>query len=278
MKWYYKYLPVNESGNFDISAYFERTAHNEHNIWMPILILICILAMWAICKFVRQLKAHGWHNDNRLLKGNMLIGNAILVVITNLLIIGYVLSSGTSALWFILPDEEGNWIRSIICGIVYLYVLINLLVGFLKTMDDFCDGINLKKGIIALGIGIIALVVCAVSYPDILIYAVIVLMLPQLIQLGVIFNKSIDKGLTYALAACGIYIVGALGLITVAAPFVLLVIVLTIVAFIFAFLLKYSMEEDKKRDVIIYDDGRIVDKYDGTVYEKDANGNISPKY
>lgn len=34
-----KYLPIDETGNLDFSAYVERTAQGEHSVWIPILIV-----------------------------------------------------------------------------------------------------------------------------------------------------------------------------------------------------------------------------------------------
>ena len=209
-------------------------------------------------------------------------GNSVLLVVTNLLIVAYVFTNGPSSVWFFLPGDEGNWLRVILCGIIYLYALVNLLVALLKAMDDYCEteegSVNLKWGVITLAVGIAVNTICALSAPQYLALAFIAMLVCQLIQMGFIYQKAVNKGTSVALAACGIYFVGTLGLIMMAIPFILLVIILTIVALTFAFILKSSMEEDKKRDVIVYDDGRIVDKYNGTEYERNADGTIKPKY
>lgn len=282
MEWFKKYLPIDEAGNIDFGAYLERTAQGEHSVWIPILIVACVLGLWFICKFVRRLHTDGWHDSDCLLEGNIMKGNSILLVVTNLLIIAYVFTNGPSAVWFFLPGDDNNWLRIVICVVIYLYALVNLLVALLKTMDDYCEteegSINLKWGIITLAVGIASITVCALSAPQYLAFAIIAMLVCQLIQMGFIYKKAANKGVTVALAACGIYFVGTLGLIMMAIPFILLVIILTIVALTFAFILKSSMEEDKKRDVIVYDDGRIVDKYNGTEYERNADGTIKPKY
>ena len=282
MEWLKKYLPIDETGNLDFSAYVERTAQGEHSVWIPILIVAGVLGLWFICKFIRCLHANDWHNQNCLLEGNMMTGNSILLVVTNLLIIAYVLTSGPSAVWFLLPGDDANWLRVVICGVIYLYALVNLLVALLKTMDDYCEteegNINLKWGIITLVVGIAANTICALSAPQYLVFAFIAMLACQLIQMGFIYQKAVSKGVSVALAACGIYFVGTIGLIMMAIPFILLVIILTIVALTFVFILKSSMEDDKKRDVIVYNDGRIVDKYNGTEYERNADGTIKPKY
>ena len=152
-------LPIDISGNFNFNDYLNRGANGDHVLWVPIAIFLCILAIWVICKFVRKLHKNYWYDSDNLLQGGMMIGNAVLVVVTNLLIMVYVLSTGPAALWFMYPGEDGNWTRTVIFGIVYLYCIINLLVGFLKTMDDFCgeiDGrINCKWGLGTLAIGLI---------------------------------------------------------------------------------------------------------------------------
>lgn len=282
MEWLTKYLPIDETGNLDFSAYVERTAQGEHSVWIPILIVTGVLGLWFICKFIRRLHANDWHNQNCLLEGYMMTGNSILLVVTNLLIIAYVLTSGPSAVWFLLPGDDANWLRVVICGVIYLYALVNLLVALLKTMDDYCEteegNINLKWGIITLVVGIAANTICALSAPQYLVFVFIAMLACQLIQMGFIYQKAVSKGVSVALAACGIYFVGTIGLIMMAIPFILLVIILTIVALTFVFILKSSMEDDKKRDVIVYNDGRIVDKYNGTEYERNADGTIKPKY
>lgn len=281
MKWYYDYLPVDNSGNIDFSAYLERGASGDHILWLPILILVCIIAIWFICKFVRNLHKDYWYDSDSLLEGNLMIVNATLLVVTNLLIIIYVLSSGASALWFMYADEKGDWTRTVICGIVYLYALVNLLVGFLKTMDDFSgeiDGrINCKWGLTTLALGIVAIVICGISSPENVGYVIGALILCQVIQIAIIFYKALSKGFFTALAACVVYTVCALGLILFAAPFIFLMIVLVVVLLMTSFAIKTSMEEDKKRDVLVYDDGRIIDKYNGTEYKENSDGTISPK-
>ena len=278
MEWLKKYLPIDET----FSADLERTAQGEHSVWIPILIVAGVLGLWFICKFIRRLHTNDWHDQNCLLEGYMMTGNSILLVVTNLLIIAYVLTCGPSAVWFLLPGDDSNWLRAVICGVIYLYALVNLLVALLKTMDDYCEteegSINLRWGIITLAVGIAANTICALSAPQYLVFAFIAMLACQLIQMGFIYQKAVSKGVSVALAACGIYFVGTLGLIMMAIPFILLVIILTIVALTFVFILKSSMEDDKKRDVIVYNDGRIVDKYNGTEYERNADGTIKPKY
>lgn len=281
MSWFEEFLPIDASGNFDFSEYMDRGSSGEHIVGMPIIILVCILAIWFICKFVRRLHSNYWYDSDNLLEGGVMIGNATLLVVTNILIILYVFSVGPAALWFVYPDEDGNWTRAMICGVAYVYCIINLLVGFLKTMDDFSgeiDGrINCKWGLTTLAIGIIALIICAISKPEYVNYVVIILIVCQFIQLGIILNKSMSKGIITALAACGVYMICSIGLLVFAAPFILLLIVLAIVLLCSSFIIKSSMEEDKKRDVLVYNDGRIVDKYNGTEYNENSDGTISPK-
>ena len=281
MKWYYDYLPVDNSGNIDFSAYLERGASGDHILWLPILILVCIIAIWFICKFVRNLHKNDWYDSDSLLEGNMMIVNAALVVVTNLLIIFYVLSSGASALWFMYADENGDWTRTVICGIVYLYALVNLLVGFLKTMDDFSgeiDGrINCKWGLTTLALGIVALVICGISSPENVIYIIWALIFCQVIQIAIIFYKALNKGFLTALAACCTYIICSIGLLVFAAPFILLLVILAILLFISIFGIKKMQEDINKRDVLVYDDGRIVDKYNRTEYKQNSDGTISKK-
>ena len=129
-----------------------------------------------------------------------------------------------------------------------------------------------------MAIGVIALIGCALAVPQYLVYVVLAFILCQMVQLWMIYSKAISGGWSSVLMACGTYILGSIALITFAAPFFILMIVLAIMLLMFTFILKSSMEEDKKRDVIIYDDGRIVDKYNGTEYEKNSDGTLSPKY
>ena len=198
-------LPIDISGNFNFNDYLNRGANGDHVLWVPIAIFLCILAIWVICKFVRKLHKNYWYDSDNLLQGGMMIGNAVLVVVTNLLIMVYVLSTGPAALWFMYPGEDGNWTRTVIFGIVYLYCIINLLVGFLKTMDDFCgeiDGrINCKWGLGTLAIGLILLVICAMSHPNYISSVLIVLAICQLIQIVIIIYKSMGKGVITTLAA-----------------------------------------------------------------------------
>ncbi len=281
MNWFRDFLPVNEAGNISFNDFIERAAGGEHNVWMPILISCCILAIWFICKFIRRLHANYLDDPSCLLDGGMMIGNAVLVVVTNLLIIAYIATYGISSMWFVLPDEDGHWTRAIICGIIYLYALANLLVGLLKTMDDFgaeCGGrISCKWGLITLVIGIVALAACTIINPDYLTYVSIALVVCQIIQLGIIFSKSMGNGILTALAACGVYTVCALGLIALAAPFIMLAIVLLIVFFFSSFLVKSSMEDDRKREVIEHPNGQIFDKNTGQEYVRNPDNTISPK-
>ena len=282
MEWYYKFLPVNESGNFDFNAYIERTSNAEHNVWMPILIVVCILAIWFICKFVRKLHGSAWYSSDSLLRDDIRMGNTMLIAVTSILVIIYVMVYGSSALWFMFPGKEGNWVQVIVCGIIYIYALINFLVGYLKTLDDFCQTpegrVNLKCGLLTLAIGLLAMMACAVSAPDYLLFVVLALVVCQLIQLWMIFSWAANESIASALIACGIYLLGGIAVIAFAIPFFLLMIVLAVMLFSFVFILKSSLEEDKKRTVIRYDNGRIVDKDNGTEYIENPDGTLSPRY
>ncbi|MCH5311797.1 MAG: hypothetical protein J1E57_07580 [Prevotella sp.] len=284
---FYEFMPIDETGRVNVSAYVSRMEMGNDIVWLPVVIGIGIFIMWFICKFVRRLHGSYWYSDNNLLRGYPRLMNTILVIATNLFIIFYVVSEGPAALWFLLPDVYDSWTPTVIGGIVYIYALISLLVGFLKTMDDYGaeddERIDCFLGLFTLAIGLIAVFICMVAKQEYMKSVLIVLGVFQIVQLALIFKKALPGGVLNALVACVTYIVCSIGLILYAAPFVFLLLGLAAALFVLSFALKLWLSTDSRSyalsqdSVPVQEESASAEEYDVILKEEGRLGELKGK-
>lgn len=211
--------------------------------WMTYLIGGLVLLMWFECKFLRHLTLRirtASRGDSR--KWAWI--NGVLLAVTSGSILFYVMQMGSNSLWFFMPSIVNSWWFVILNFIFFIYVLINLLVFFLMTLKDIADtaqtSVSLKFGLYTWLAGIIALVVCGIGgYDPTYIYLIIGVC--QVVQVCIILIQLIAKKRFFAaLAASLLYVLGSVSIVILASCLVFVLIILAIVAIVFAIALKIS--------------------------------------
>lgn len=212
--------------------------------WMAYLICGLVLVMWFECKFIRQLEPDFWHaNNNGGFKWRLF--NGLLLFITSCSIFFYIFQMGINSLWFFFPSIVDSWLLVILDFVIFVYVLINLLVFFLKTMDDMAEAantqINLKFGLFAWLAGIIAMVICGIgNYDPTFIY--IIIGISQIIQVGIILYQLTTKGyFLLGLTTSLLYLIGTTAIVLLATCLAFVLVILAIIAIVLAFVLKINM-------------------------------------
>lgn len=210
--------------------------------WMTYLVGGLALLMWFECKFIRHLTLN-IQIENYDKKWAWI--NGILLTIASCSILFYVIQMGSNSLWFVMPSIVNSWWYVILNFIFFIYVLINLLAFFLMTINDIAattyTSVNLKVGLYAWIAGIIALVICGIgSYDPTWIYLLIGIF--QIIQVCIImFQLASKKHFFTALAASLLYILGSVSIVILASCLVFVLVILAIIAVIFAVALKINM-------------------------------------
>ena len=207
--------------------------------WMTYVVLGCIAIMWFLCKFVRKVSAYAIFDSGSSLTGWLMVCNCCLTILTSLFIIHYTIVLGGNAMWFIIPSivhgPLGGWLYTILNFVFFVYALVNLLVNFIKTMDDFSHSfnhyINIRFGLIGWGIGIVGFIICYyIGNNDWTQWFLIAIICWQLIQVILIWVHGWNgNNLLGLFAASIVYIIGALGIIVLAIPAILMLFVLFVV-------------------------------------------------
>lgn len=206
--------------------------------WLVYPIIGLILLIWFFCKFIRGLKIsdnYFWDNNN--LKGNLAIISASIQILCSITIFIYVWKAGQYALWFIMPSSVG-WGYAILNFIIFIYALVNLLVGFLKTMDDievaYESNINMKWGAITWGIGIVAILVTYLFNVEYFNITFQILIASQIIPIIVISINLWNKaGLLGVLIASFTYIICSTAIVVLICPLLVILLFLVIGGIIF---------------------------------------------
>lgn len=214
--------------------------------WMVYVICGLVFAMWFECKFFRRIKRDFWHAVG---DGNTTYAwiNGILLFLTSAAILFYVYQMGSNALWFFMPSMVSAWWWIVIGFIIFVYVLINLLVFFLKTMDDLGEAggtrLPLGFGLIAWLIAIVLLVICSFTKND-PTFVWVIIGLSQFVQVFIIFYQLIRKRkFLLSIAAVVLYLVGSVSIVVLASCLVYILILLVLAALVLAFSLKMFSNE-----------------------------------
>lgn len=207
--------------------------------WMTYVVLGCIAIMWFLCKFVREVSAYAIFDSGSSLTGWLMVFNCCLTIFTSLYIIHYTIVLGGNALWFIIPSivhgPLGGWFYAILNFVFFVYALVNLLVNFIKTMDDFSHSfncyINIRFGLIGWGVGIVGFIICYyIGNDEWTQWFLVAIMCWQLIQVILLWVHGWNgNNLLGLLAASIVYIIGSLGIIVLAIPAILMLFVLFVV-------------------------------------------------
>lgn len=251
--------------------------------WMVYLIAGCALLMWAECKFLREMHAN--LTCNQCLHGKMMFANCILSVVSSCLIFYYVFAMGNRSLWFITPSEVGGplngWLYTIGNGILFYYVLFNMVVNFFGTMTDFTEyldeGVDVRWGFAFFAIGALGYIICLnwiQEYAKFVLWAVLA---SQIIQLGVILYKGYGKiPLLHLVGICVVYVFGTLSTIMLCAPLLIILVILVITLIVLTILSNMpvgsgSVDNGPQHITILMSAG-------GSRYYNDKDGHYVPLY
>lgn len=207
--------------------------------WMVFVILGCIAIMWFLCKFVREVSAYAIFDSGSSLTDGLMTLNCCLTIFTSVFIFYYTYVMGGNALWFLFPSivngPLGGWLYAFLNFVFFVYALINLLVNFIKTMDDFSHSFNryidIRFGLIGWGIGIVGFIIFYyIGNDEWTQWFIVAVLCWQLIQVVLIWLRGWNGDNMLGLfAASAVYVVGALGIIVIAIPAVMMLFVLVIV-------------------------------------------------
>lgn len=248
-----KYLePVAETVTDSQPAVYKKQLHQlldwkgDGYRWMVYVICGLVFVMWVECKFLRGVKLDFWHAVG---DGNVTYAwiNGILLLLTSVSILFYVYQMGGNSLWFFMPDMVSAWWWIVVGFIIFVYVLINLLVFFLKTLDDLAEAggtrIPLGFGLIAWLISIVLLVICALTKYD-PTFVWVLIGLSQLVQVMIILYQLIKKKkFLLSIAAVVLYVIGSVSIVILASCLVFILILLALAALVLAFSLKMFSSE-----------------------------------
>lgn len=255
--------------------------------WMVYLIGILCLLMWFECKFIRSLPFGAFSEREGNCK-KWVLPNGILLMVTSGVILVYIYLMGSNALWFFYPSVVHSWLFVVVNFVFFIYILIDLFVFFLMTIDDIaesCDtSVNLYWGLFTWVLGATALVICGfIGFSPTNIY--IIEAICQGIQVLIILYQLGSKG--HILAALGtaiLYLIGSLALMTLVSCVVFLLIVLFIASVIFAFTLFISRApggvlsdkdgEPNSNGILVGDEYEIINPEGKTTRMRHSNGSI----
>ncbi len=221
-----------------MGQFLNRLLHTDGNGSRSLVYLILseILVMWFVSKWIRKVSPNmfeykgfdgaGWRYFS-----------IVWLLITSFTIFFYLKEMGMNALWFIQPSIMNNWWKVIFNFIVFIYVLINLFVFFLKTMDDlsmtFRGSVNILVGLIGWGIGIIGFLFAYWFKDEWLDYVIWIVAAIQMIQFVIMaYHLWHGGGIIGILISFFVYIVGALSIVFIAVPIVAVAIILMIIGIV----------------------------------------------
>ena len=251
--------------------------------WMVFLIAGCALLMWAECKFMRQM--HGNLTCEDPLEGWKMFANCVLTVFTSCLVFYYVYSMGSRSLWFIMPSEVhgplNGWLYTIGNGIIFYYVLFDVVVNFFGTMIDFTEyidkGIDVRWGFVVLAIGVLAFLVCLSWKPEYANYVLWGTVASQIVQLGIICYNCYGRiPVLHTAGICLVYVLGSLSTVMLCLPLILILIGLVITLLVLTLASKMptgSGTVDNSPKYI-----QIHTSANGDRYYHDENGKYTPLY
>lgn len=177
-------------------------------------------------------------------QGKVFTINWVLFLVMCTFELVYVFIERKNAIWFLDPDQVG--IVTIINFILFIYFAVNQIFCFLDTLRDIADtrgdeSLDFRLGIYSWPIAIIAIIVSAIIFQEIIYILVIggAFIICQLIQIGlIIWKMKPNGGLKYTFICIIVYLLGSLSTLLV---LILSLIVLCIIL-IFLFTLKAVLE------------------------------------
>lgn len=212
--------------------------------WMAYVILAMSLIMWFELKFIRRLTLDFTTSDGnpqsfRWVNLGLLLAFAAVSII-------YVYLMGNNAMWFIFDVRP--WYFVVLNFIIFVYVFINLVTFFVRTVDDMVAPVrvSLKFGIIMWMLGVIVYVVCHLIASETrnsidMQTLFIVVGVCQAVQAIILFVKACEAGyILQGLLAIVAYAVGSVAIVVLLAPMMLMVLVMAIAGLVFLFACKTS--------------------------------------
>ena len=172
------------------------------------------------------------------LEGSLHIANWILLLLISLAEIFYILSLGSSATWFCVPDQMG-WTWTSINFVIFGLVVFNQLLSYMNILRDLqynsYTEFNWNLGLYAWPAFLALAILSSIFFEPGIFIAIVLLALIQIIQIVVIFIKVIPKGgVGHAILCSTVYLFGA-----VAATLVLIHFVILLIIVLFALVVAY---------------------------------------
>ncbi len=249
-----KYLsPATDDESFSSAQYWNNSRpwyylldwEGEGYQWMAYVILALSLVMWIEMKFIRKLSLDFRTYDDDI-KAFRWVNTGLLLVFSGISIT-YVYLMGNNAMWFVF--DVSPWYFVLLNFIFFVYVFINLVVFFIRTMDDIVSPvrISLKFGIIMWLIGVIGYVVCQLianetRNPINMHTFFVIVGICQAIQAIIILIKAGNAGqFLYGLLAVVMYAIGSVAIVVLLVPMVFMVLVMILVGLVFLFACKTSV-------------------------------------
>lgn len=183
-------------------------------------------------------------------QGKVFTINWVLFLVMCTFELVYVFIERKNAIWFLDPYQVGI-VWTIINFILFIYFAANQIFCFLDTLRDIADtrgdeSLDFRLGIYSWPIAIIAIIVSAIIFQEIIYILVIggAFIICQLIQIGlIIWKMKPNGGLKYTFICIIVYLLGSLSTLLV---LILSLIVLYIILFSYI-ILKALLESNNRR-------------------------------
>lgn len=249
-----KYLsPVTEGGKPTLNHkrrpwYYLLDWEGEGYRWMTYVILALSLIMWFELKFIRRLTLDFTTRDHNV-KAFRWVNLGLLLAFAALSIV-YVYLMGNNAMWFIFDAQQ--WYFVVLNFIIFVYVFINLVTFFVRTVDDMVAPVqvSLKFGIITWMIGVIGYIICHListetGNPINLQIFFVIIGVCQAIQAVIILMKASHAGyVLQGLLAIVAYAVGSVAIVVLLAPMMFMVLIMAIAGLVFLFACKNALSSN----------------------------------
>lgn len=189
------------------------------------------LLIWVLLKFVRCLNTD-LEDTNDEVGDWVHYVTPILVLFTSVFIFYYVIQMGTAALWFLFPSQAGGWGYVALNFVFFMYILINLCVGFFVAMKDiglWCNcSFDLRVGLVGWALYILALIITIVAMKNWYDYVAYFLLALQGIQLIIFMCSVRTNKFIGILCASVLYLVGSSAIVLLTLPLIVIACILMV--------------------------------------------------
>lgn len=196
-------------------------------------ILYAILGLSLLLFLIRWKRGR---DSDEPLEGWLHAVNVSLFLLLSLVEIFYVLAMGSKTIWFCMPDEVG-WGWTILNFIVFAAVVYNQIMCYFNTLRDVQYNsyatFGWRWGLYSWPIALIAIIVSAFFFEPGVLFALLLLILAQVVQVVIIFKNVLPNGgLIQALLCTTVYLVGSIATVAILGHFLVLLVIVLIGYFV----------------------------------------------